>query len=338
MFGLMESPGLDEQTARKLAEDASRYAQSGIDLFPKLNEFYENIEIDYISNALAGGRNTPDERYIFMMNQMRMITNDNTRTLFLVIAPLVFGVALAGCAIMLAVQPITFANATNGEVAFGGFTAASLVGAGLCALFGVGFLHMLTAIPYRYQQRINAGAMSHYILAKFTRLRDMYAEARRQIQVIEKNFQKDQTDEIKVSALTWVKAMYWMGQRIYLCETLTRNTIFQIRRNAELYQFAALVAMLAILTTVTMLTVTLTGDGERGWIAGAIVVALGVMMMAISLSTTLARPVGITEKSFLASSASWPRYSEVGLSSAIGEQVGADKADLLHHRNRGLAG
>ena len=104
IFKQLSRPRLSERTAADLTlEEARHYMQQSdifytypFELFARSDFFYEEVEEEFLNNALGLKRNSIDERFLKIVDMFKRTLNDNTRKLMIFIAPLIFFTALLG--------------------------------------------------------------------------------------------------------------------------------------------------------------------------------------------------------------------------------------------------
>jgi len=320
MFRQLPRPRLTERSASELtleqanayAEQAERFYDFEFPLFPRGDFFYEEIEKDFLYNALGYNEASIDQRFIDVANLFRRTLNDNTRGLMLFWTPLI-GVIMIGAAFGVL---NSYTIALDPWLAIGGASAASA------------FLAFLVySWPYKVVQQRNLLNLDNYVTSKFARINNNFQVAKRRALNVERDKRIPERDDLMNEAGAWTLSYHWFAMRLFLCESMLRNKFYQIRRNTALYWAGGVFLMV------------FAGAASIGalWIAGFQGTALGALAAAIGVYIIIAGAVTARATSTMfnvVQSNEWSRFSMINLDRTIRDHVAEDKLQIVTFRDR----
>lgn len=318
MFKQLPRPRLTERVAAELTteqarahvKNAGRFYQYEFPLFPRGDFFYEEIEEGYLTQVLGADDDSIDRRFIDVTTLFRRTLNANTRHLLFYWMPLI------GFFLFAAAMLATVRYDLRADVVF-----ASAAGA-------ASFLMLLVySWPYKVVQQRNLMNLDNYITSKFARINNNFQVAKRRALNVEREKRMNERDALKEEAGAWTLAYHWFATRLFLCETMLRNKLYQVRRNTSLYWIGGLFATAAALVADGAAFVAL-GASQKHLLmfaggacvyflfAGAVTGRAAIMMFDVLRSNE------------------WSRFHLINLGGAIRDHVGEDKLQIITFRDR----
>jgi hypothetical protein len=196
------------------------------------------------------------------------------------------------------------------------------------ALLGLALLYNW---PFKVALQRNLLGLDNYITSRFSRMNQNFQVAKRFALNVERNKRMTQAEELKYEAGVWTVAYNWFAMRLYLCERVVRNQMYQINRNATLYAVFGMVV---------------TGLIGAGILGGLHVLAPGMLTpltAALAAGATLLfvfiAYLGIlggmpSEARALLHRNEWFRFGGAELDRTIKDHVGEDKLQIVTFRDR----
>ncbi len=329
---LAETSGaeLDLATVREFVERAPQFYEHRFDLFPQGSMFYEEIELEELAHALsADNPSSTDSRFVLWMDLFRRTINDNTRRLFLYYTPLIFVLCLCfGIMLTDAMPTVTGLPGIGDDIVSSVYVFFPLVG-----LVGLAILVLLYQWPFRVVSQRNLLGLDNYITSRFSRINQNFQVAKRFALNVERNKRMSQADELKDEAGVWTVAYNWFAMRLFLCERVVRNQMYQVNRNATLYAVSGMVIclMLTALVALVWLSTSPAEETARLQTAGAI----GVFGLAFVIAAfTLVMGGAPGEPSRTLADNEWGRFGSADLQRTIMDHVGEDKLQIVTFRDR----
>ena len=320
MFKQLPRPRLTEKSASELtleqaqeyAGQAERFYDFEFPLFPRGDFFYEEIEKDFLHEALGHAENSIDQRFIDVANLFRRTLNANTRRLMLFWTPLIGAIGLGGAAFAVRQQTVV---------------ADPWVLYGAAAVLSAFFAFLVYSWPYKVVQQRNLLNLDNYVTSKFARVNNNFQVAKRRALNVERDKRIPERDELMDEAGAWTLAYHWFAMRLFLCESMLRNKFYQIRRNTALYWAAgAFFVVLAV------------GAGAAGlWATGSALDEVGAFAAAATVFVVLAGAVTARATSMMfnvVQSNEWSRFSMINLDRTIRDHVAEDKLQIVTFRDR----
>ncbi len=346
-FRRMERPRLRERVGSDLElEDARSYAAAAqrfytlpFSLFPKESVFYEEVEDEYVHKVLGHHEDSIDARFLNIMDEYRRATNDNTRLMFLTYMPMVMiGLLTFILVAVFGLNTVDAAAVTTDLPAWLPkrdilFSVGAALAFTLIAMF---VLWLVYGYPYGETQHRNVTGLDIYIGNKFGRINQNYQVAKRKALNVERDKRMGQADELREEAAVWTLTYQWMALRLYFCEVVIRNTMFQIRRNTTLYRFAGVGMSLAIAAGAAAGGAAICGlmgmASEQALIcagalggAGLVFTVIGYWIVMRGTFAMIAHPLEDNQ---------WSRFHTVNLPKTIADHVGEDKLQIITFRDR----
>ncbi|WOI53433.1 hypothetical protein [Parvularcula sp. LCG005] len=334
LFKAIDRPKLSEGSAaelslpvaREFVANANRFYTSQFGLFPEGHFFYEEIELAELSQALsADDPRSADSRFVVWMDLFRQTINDNARRLLLIVAPVLFGLMMAG-----AVGLSTLVPQLNGLGSWAAGLPSSLVFLPLATLIGLTALLLIYQWPFKVIIQRNLLGMDNYITSRFSRINQNFQVAKRHALNVERNKRMTQTEELKDEAGIWTVAYNWFAIRLFLCERVVRNQMYQVNRNATLYAMAGISLCIILALAV----------GGVWWSlgTGATPTTLGMLAAcsAVFIITNYAAIMGgaASEARRVLQDNEWFRFGAAELNRTIADHVGEDKLQIVTFRDR----
>ncbi len=341
LFRQLERPRLIERAAADMTleeaqfevDHAVRFYTYNFSMFPSGDFFYEEVEQNFLEKALGLENKSTDARFIRIMTQFRRVLNDNSRRLFLYYAPFVFALCLIA-SLMINLPGgqvhLSFVETSGISVAQAGMVTSLLVSGGIF-LSGLLLLLLLYQWPYKVTQQRNLLGLDNYITSKFSRVNQNFLVAKRRALNVERNKRMNQADELKEEAGIWTLAYNWFGMRLFLCEKLVRNKIYQIRRNTTLYNVGGVALCLVFALTAMMLTWLMASIGPSiTLLIGSGVFSVVFVAVAYSMIMGKAMPEILN----VLHANEWARFNQMSLHKTIADHVGEDKLQIVTFRDR----
>ena len=332
LFKQLPRPRLTERSASELnvdqaktyAEQSARFYDYDFPLFTGDDFFYEEVEEEFLVNALGGDENSIDRRFLDVMLLFRRTLNDNTRTMLVFWAPLLFvGSLVAG---------VYLASAGFGATLLTKFGLTSVMVQStavfsIAVLAGLFVSFLMFSWPYKVVQQRNLMNLDNYLTSKFARINHNFQVAKRRALNVERDKRMNQREELKEDAGAWTVSYHWFAMRILLCELTIRNKFYQVRRNTTLYWAAGVAISAAGLLGVL-------AAGHRQEAPTEMLAAIGVVGAAVLLvlGDILRRVPGMMLEVMEANE--WNRFHLVNLHKTISDHVGEDKVQIVTFRDR----
>lgn len=329
LFKLLPRPRLIERSAsdlsleeaRKHLAHADRFYVDPFSLFARGDFFYEEVEEEYLNNALGYGQGSIDERFLKVMALFRRTLNDNTRTLLVVYAPAILTVSLLGGASLARGWGETLAAFTG----VGGEDAGVYAALAAAALGGVVAVVILFSWPFMVAQQRNLLNLDNYITSKFARINNNFQVAKRRALNVERNMRMSQAEELKDEAGVWTMTYQWFAMRLLLCEMMIRNRLYQIRRNTTLYWlFGAALSVAATIAVALFAAPAASSEQFAILLAGGGFIVLSYALMQRTTSIMFS----VLEAN------EWSRFFLVNLPKTVRDHVGEDKVQIVTFRDR----
>ncbi|PZO56137.1 MAG: hypothetical protein DCF16_00110 [Alphaproteobacteria bacterium] len=343
-FKIFTCPDSDEPTlgpndlpvATQMADRAHQFYKLRADLFPRDDIFYEQVEEQFIDQVSRIDNAGEKDQFLATLDSARKITNDNTRTLFCEIAPLILFVLLAGyAAMLLVVEPIELTR-FMGTIASEEATRLAVGGMALGA--GVIFASFIYWFSYTHIQRANALSLNVFITTEFARLNNAFRVAQREALQAETQLADTQKDELRRLSSSWTLAYHWIGVRLFLEEMIVRNTMFQVRRNTTLYRVLGVLICVGILFLVSagaMIVPQFLSTRGSSWLVLPHLLAAAGLYTFVIYALTMRKPFAIIATSLMKDQ--WYRFDTLAVGDAIAEQVTRDKVQIVINRDRARA-
>ncbi len=320
MFRQLPRPRLTEKSASELtleqargyAAQAERFYDFEFPLFPRGDFFYEEIEKDFLYEALGHAEESIDRRFINVANLFRRTLNDNTRGLMLFWTPLVGALVLGATALVMRFQTAIVEPWIL-------YAAASALAAFLAFL--------VYSWPYKVVQQRNLLNLDNYVTSKFARINNNFQVAKRRALNIERDKRIPEREELQEEAGAWTLSYHWFAMRLFLCESMLRNKFYQVRRNTALYWAGGMLLMIAI--GAAALTALWFNGADRSAL-GAVAAASGVYLLIAGAVTARATSTMFN----VVQSNEWSRFSMINLDRTIRDHVAEDKLQIVTFRDR----
>jgi len=332
LFKQIPRPRLTERSASDLTiEDAQRYAKNATQfydfdfpLFAKGDFFYEEVEEEFLEQVLGAGTESMDVRFLDVMRLFRRVLNDNTRSMLLFWAPLLF---ISSLIVGLYLASI--------DVGAGIFQALGIenpdvqmsIVYSISAIGGLFLIFLFFSWPFKVVQQRNLMNLDNYLTSKFARINHNFQVAKRRALNVERDKRMGQSQDLKKEAGAWTLSYHWFAMRLFLCELMIRNKFYQVRRNTTLY-WGAGVSLSLVLLAGLIGTGYILGTPVRlllglAVISGSILVVLGLILSRVS--GMMFRVMEANE---------WSRFHLVNLHNTIADHVGEDKVQIVTFRDR----
>jgi hypothetical protein len=352
-FRELERPRLVERVASELTLDeareevaqAERFYTNPFTLFPSGALFYEEVEQDYLHNALGGHESENNEsdnnengdnqardaRFIVIMDQYRRTLNDNSRRLLVYFTPIIFAFSLfAALLIAFAVPGIVWPQGS----AFGlpPQTLKLVIAFSASLIAGLIAVMLLYRFAYKITQQRNLLGLDNFITSKFSRINQSFLVAKRQALNVERNKRMPQAEQLKGEAGIWTLTYQWFAYRLLLCEGLVRNAIYQVRRNMSLYAIGNMILSIGT-AAIAMGIIWNVGFFPAEKLSVIIFIALTTGLFLTATHGVILRHI---DRETLASlqANEWSRFHTVELHKTIAEHVGEDKLQIVTFRDR----
>lgn len=337
LFRILDRPKLAEQSASDLTLDsarrfvgrAHRFYATEFNLFPRSSLFYEEVELEELSYALsADDPNSTDSRFVIWMDLFRRTLNGNARRLLTLITPLVFVAASlsadALCRAFPVVTDLPLSPSNSVPSAYVFFPAAMVA--------GLSVLVLVYQWPFKVINQRNLLGLDNYITSRFSRINQNYQVAKRLALNVERNKRMAQAEELKAEAGVWTVAYNWFAIRLYLCERVVRNQMYQVARNATLYAVGGV--LLVLLLAALMFAGWAFGAHPTMNIAPMALLYGGSAVAYAGLAYTLVLGGAPAEAARVLSDNEWFRFGGAELSKTIADHVGEDKLQIVTFRDR----
>ena len=337
-FRKLERPRLIERTGADLSleearfevRQAERFFTFSFSLFPRGDFFYEEVEQEFLHQALGRDHGARDARFIEIMNQFRRILNDNSRRLFLYYTPVIFLTTLLVITGFMIVEPFSGPPAALALPGIPESVVYTLIMSFLCLTAGLLGLALLYHWPYKVTQQKNLLGLDNYITSKFARVNQNFLVAKRRSLNVERNKRMSQAEELRDEAGIWTLAYQWFALRLFFCETLVRNKAYQIRRNTTLYSVGGVMLCLALSLPVAALTAT--GAASSPLLFIATITGCTLIFVTFAYSLIMGRAARETINVLHANE--WSRFSQMDLHRSIADHVAEDKLQIVTFRDR----
>ena len=316
------------EVAEALMPHARRFYDHEFNLFPSESLFYEEIEAEELSYALGSDDPTStDMRFVLWIDLFRRTLNDNVRRLFVIYTPLVFLAMLGLVAFITSVVPVI-----EGVPGFEGAAFSSLyLSIPLAMAFGLLSLVVTYQWPFKVILQKNTLGLDNYITSRFSRINQNFQVAKRFALNVERNKRMAQAKELRHEAGVWTVAYHWLAMRLFLCERLVRNKMYQVNRNATLYRVGGIFICIGILAAV--LTATTFVDGEGIDREALILSSIGGLLF-IFLAYSLVMGSAATAASAALRDNEWFRFGGADLDRTIADHVAEDRLQIVTFRDR----
>ncbi len=340
LFKQLERPRLEERSAPDLSleeakrevEHAQRFYTFQFSMFPRGDFFYEEVEQEFLHTALGYDNEATDARFIKIMTQFRRVLNDNSRRLFLYYTPFVFLLTLVTSMFLISANTLpdylSFSALALPADQFLMTLKSTYIVLTFCAATVV--LLILYHWPYKVTQQRNLLGLDNYITSKFARVNQNFLVAKRRGLNVERNKRMNQSDELKEEAGIWTLAYNWFAMRLFLCETLVRNKIYQIRRNTTLYSVGGIVVCVLIAL----------GFTSAAYFTMSSSTTLPILVMGVSIMVflwvaySLIMGNAMPEILSVLHANEWARFNQAQLHKTIADHVGEDKLQIVTFRDR----
>ncbi|MHA7871091.1 MAG: hypothetical protein ACX939_01940 [Hyphococcus sp.] len=329
LFKQLPRPRLTERNASDLtlkqatanASEAAGFYRYGFPLFTRGDFFYEEVEEEFLNNALGFERDSVDRRFLDVTTLFRKTLNDNTRSMLALWTPGVFLLCVGAPYLVLGAGYDLPAAGAPGWASSPWAIFGAAAGVGLLVLF------LLFSWPYKVVQQRNLMNLDNYVTSKFARINNNFQVAKRRALNVERDKRMGERSALVEEAGDWTLAYHWFAMRLMLCELVIRNKFYQVRRNTTLYLvtgfvFSLLVAIIAGLamwrTGETVQTLSAFAASSTGFMIAATLIlrrATGMMF-------------GVIESN------EWSRFHLVNLDRTIRDHVGEDKLQIVTFRDR----
>lgn len=334
-FKTIERPRLAEISATEITLDvakgymthARRFYDHEFNLFPADTLFYEEIEAEELEYALGADDETSyDRNFVHWIDLFRQTLNDNVRRLFVVYTPLLF-LLFFGLAVGVMGQ-------VDGGVPVPGVEGVTLQAGWLMPpiLLGVA-LWVLTIVyqwPFKTILQRNTLGLDNYITSRFSRINQNFQVAKRHALNVERNKRMPEADELRHEAGVWTVAYNWLAIRLFLCERMVRNKMYQINRNATLYRVTGIVVCLTLIVGFGFLPLS----GVLGLSVVDKIVAISSAVVFVFLAYALVMGQASTAAYRAFSSNEWFRFGGTDLDKTISDHVAEDKLQIVTFRDR----
>ncbi|MGD2132980.1 MAG: hypothetical protein PVI23_09315, partial [Maricaulaceae bacterium] len=329
-------------SAKELASKASAFYSQRMQLFPREDVFYEDVESQFIRDALQIEKGGIDRLFFNVTKEAREKTNDNTRYLYMYVVPGVFTLVIWALASILFFNPFD-AIVRQGPL----FDDVPLTLPGVNELLmGAGSIGIATLIivfiyqfSYTHIQRENALSLDNFITTKFARVNNLFRVAQRESLQAEAQLTESQKDTLRELAASWALSYHWLSIRQLFLEFLVRNIMFQIRRNTALYYVGGVTLCLSSLIVLCLAIMAASGFREpflSTWNIVAHIVVAGMIFTTLAFGFMMRGPFRIIVP--VLRSREWNRFSTLGVGDAIVEQVTRDKMSIVLLRDRMRSG
>ena len=333
LFTQLPRPRLTERAASELsleqattyAEEAKQFYQKSFPLFTRSDFFYEEVEEQYINQALGYAEGSIDKRFLDVTSLFRKMLNGNTRRMLAYWMPFVFLLTFAP-AVYLAItpNPVGLLGAIKEGVSLTSLFAAA-------AATGFALVFLVFSWPFKVVQQRNLLNLDNYITSKFARINNNFQVAKRRALNVERNKRMNERESLKDEAGAWTLSYHWFAMRLYLCELALRNKFYQLRRNTTLYWLGGLgltaVFAVALLAAIIMTT----GVSETAYETLAIYAASAGAYFVL-VGAVLRRTTGMMFRVLQANE--WSRFHLADLDMTIRDHVGEDKLQIVTFRDR----
>ena len=332
LFQQLPRPRLTERSASDLTiEEASKYAKQAerfydfdFALFAPDDFFYEEVEEQFLTEALGGNDESIDKRFLDVMKLFRRTLNDNTRAMLLFFTPLIYIMSLVGGAYMaingVGVDLIESAGLNRPE-------AFPLIAIAIAALAGVFVVFLLFSWPFKVVQQRNLMNLDNYLTSKFARINHNFQVAKRRALNVERDKRMGQREDLKAEAGAWTLSYHWFAMRLLLCEMMIRNKFYQVRRNTTLYWAGGITLALFALGGLTAIGVA--NSAPRDLLLSFVGIgAVALFCIALILRRVSPMFLGVMEAN------EWSRFHLINLHKTIADHVGEDKVQIVTFRDR----
>jgi|GEM_PF-1342395 len=332
LFKQLPRPRLTERSASELTvEQAKEYSQrSGrfygynFPLFTGDDFFYEEVEEEFLMSALGADEDSIDRRFLDVMLLFRRTLNDNTRTMLVCWAPLLFLGSLV-TSVFFAVNG--FGSGFLSKIGIGSILAQSMAVISSGLLVGLFVVFLMFSWPYKVVQQRNLMNLDNYLTSKFARINHNFQVAKRRALNVERDKRMNQREELKEDAGAWTVSYHWFAMRILLCELTIRNKFYQVRRNTTLYWSAGTIVSIA-----GLLGVLAAGYSQQAPTTFLTMIGVSGLAVLLILSAILRRVPAMMLEVMEANE--WNRFHLVNLHNTIADHVGEDKVQIVTFRDR----
>lgn len=330
LFKQLPRPRLTERTATDLtleqavtySKDARAFYGFKFPLFTRGDFFYEEVEEDFLNQALGVHENSIDQRFLDVTTLFRRTLNDNTRRMLFYWTPTLFTLSF-GAAFVLEKAGFVIAGPEAAGRIIGPagtlYVAASVIGAALAFL--------IYSWPYKVVQQRNLMNLDNYTTSKFARINNNFQVAKRRALNVERDKRMGQREELKDEAGAWTLAYHWFAMRLMLCELVIRNKFYQVRRNTTLYWVGGLTLTACALAVLFALLLM---DGAPSQMLGVVAGAGGAYFLIVAAIMRRATPMMFS----VLEANEWSRFHLIGLDLTIRDHVGEDKLQIVTFRDR----
>ena len=342
LFKQLTRPRLSERNASDLTLEEARHHLKQAEifytyefpLFARSDFFYEEVEEQFLNDALGMGGGSIDERFLKIMTLFRRTLNDNTRRLMLVYAPILFGfVLLAGAQCFTLFEPLFREQLIS---AFPGIqnqpeqlaTIAPIISFTVISFVGFLISFLLFSWPFKVAQQRNLLNLDNYLTSKFARINHNFQVAKRRALNVERNKRMSQADELKDEAGVWTLSYQWFSMRLLLCELMIRNRLYQVRRNTTLYWLGGASLCIFVGIVFAMGYTMMIPNGPSVWFATFSATALFILLTYGVFSRTAPMMQAVLAAN------EWSRFCLVNLHNTIQDHVGEDKVQIVTFRDR----
>ena len=317
---------MDIAEAHRYSRESARFYNYSFPLFRPAEWFYEEIEEEFLDEALGRSEHGDDTRFLEILDIFRCTVNANTRNLFVWRGAILSAILLAIGSVVAAKgwyhTDITAIVGTSTELAHLGFIY------GLCVTIGLAITLVQYYWFYRVVQQQNILHLDNYITSKFSRISNNFEVAKNRALNAERGKRMAQAAEMEDEAGSWTITYHWLAMRLLLDEMAIRNRFYQISRNSHLYNLLGVI-------------INLVAWGANGLFIYFFLSASAAQVIALTMATTIligtmwiilhGAPSMIVRT---VQNNEWSRFSVLNLRKAIGDQVAEDKVQILTFRDR----
>lgn len=335
-FRAIDRPRLAEQSASELTLDvaeqfvarADRFYANLFDLFPQGGLFYEEVEMEELAHALgADDPSSSDARFVTWMLAFRRTLNDNARRLLMIYAPLLFALLMSGAIWAMARWP-----ALSGLPGLDGPIASPAVFMPAMVFTGLLFLLLIYQWPFKVIIQRNLLGLDNYITSRFSRINQNFQVAKRFALNVERNKRMSQADELRHEAGVWTVSYNWFALRLFLCERVVRNQMYQVNRNATLYGIGGVIVSAIVGVAAYYVWSALYPVKAGDWQTPAMFVGATAVYILLAYAAILNGAAREARRVLLDNE--WFRFGDADLDQTIKDHVGEDKLQIVTFRDR----
>jgi len=315
---------LTVEQAKEYSQRSGRFYGYNFPLFTGDDFFYEEVEEEFLMSALGADEDSIDRRFLDVMLLFRRTLNDNTRTMLVCWAPLLFLGSLV-TSVFLAVNG--FGSGFLSKIGIGSILAQSMAVISSGLFVGLFVVFLMFSWPYKVVQQRNLMNLDNYLTSKFARINHNFQVAKRRALNVERDKRMNQREELKEDAGAWTVSYHWFAMRILLCELTIRNKFYQVRRNTTLYWSAGTIVSIA-----GLLGVLAAGYSQQAPTTFLTMIGVSGLAVLLILSAILRRVPAMMLEVMEANE--WNRFHLVNLHNTIADHVGEDKVQIVTFRDR----